>query len=269
MKKMYDSTNPAGMPGGADLYAGYDDGRYNDVVGIVARFAKPVIRITVFPQDNEGDVLDCENGDATPSQCPAWVERRRQAGHEWPTVYCSESAWATVRSAFVSQGVAEPYYWIAGYPGSVGAGNLYPGSIAHQWIDHGSYDESVVADNWPPGSPQPPPAPPERQHAPDGNPYTMLAVDGSFGNESTRALQWTLNHTGAHPQLACDGNFGPISKRALQARLNAVAGPVAIDGDIGPQTVRSLQRHVGASQDGVWGAMTTRALQEKMNAGSF
>lgn len=107
-----------------------------------------------------------------------------------------------------------------------------------------------------PAPPPPPPAPgPAR--APDGNPFTPLGVDGDFGPQSTKALQWKLG-------VAADGAFGPASKRALQSRLGVPA-----DGAVGPQTVRALQAHVGAGVDGSWGPDTTRHLQAALNAGNF
>ena len=113
---------------------------------------------------------------------------------------------------------------------------------------------------------QPPPA---TQPPPPATQPGQIPVDGDFGPMTKRSLQVSLNRTGANPQLVVDGDFGSNSKRALQARLNHVAGPVGIDGDIGPQTIRSLQRHVGVAQDGAWGPNTTRALQNKLNSGTF
>jgi peptidoglycan hydrolase-like protein with peptidoglycan-binding domain len=113
----------------------------------------------------------------------------------------------------------------------------------------------------PPAPAPPPPVPPapapSPARAPDGNPFTLLAIDGDFGPQTTKALQWKL-------RMATDGAFGPVSKRALQARLG-----VAQDGDVGPQTVRALQAHVGAGVDGSWGPDTTRHLQAALNAGTF
>lgn len=42
--------------------------------------------------------------------------------------------------------------------------------------------------------------------------------------------------------------------------------PVAVDGSIGPQTVRALQFGLGITVDGQWGAETTRCLQELYGA---
>jgi hypothetical protein len=116
-----------------------------DADAIQAEFPdKLVLRFTVFPSDNKGDVLDVENGDASPGDAPAWVARRRAAGHPNPGVYCSQAVWDQVKRAFGDAFVPAPWYWIAAYPGPGPV--LYPGSLAHQWQDVGPYDESVVAD---------------------------------------------------------------------------------------------------------------------------
>lgn len=125
------------------------------------------------------------------------------------------------------------------------------------WIyDHKNVRGGQVLAPTVPGSPVPPPS-------------NGIPVDGGFGPVTVRALQASLNSTGANPKLATDGVYGPGTKRALQGRLNHVAGPVTVDGVIGPNTVRSLQRHVGAGVDGQWGPGTTRKLQEALNAGRF
>ena len=86
-----------------------------------------------------------------------------------------------------------------------------------------------------------------------------LAVDGVFGPQTIRALQEWLG------MGVVDGVIGPDTRRALQARLNHLAGLVAIDSQIGPQTIRVLQWVVGATVDGDWGPATTRALQAFLN----
>lgn len=124
----------------------------------------------------------------------------------------------------------------------------------------------------PPGpAPAPQPAP-QPQRSPDGNPFTMLAVDGDFGAQTVKALQWRLTLTegvSGHPPLATDGQFGPMTKRYMQQRLNWSNGPVGIDGSVGPQTIRALQAHTGAGIDGQWGSDTTRHLQNSLNNAAF
>lgn len=80
------------------------------------------------------------------------MTRRRGQGVT-PSVYCSLSAWPTVRAEFERQGVPEPPYWIAAYPGNGPA--LYPGSVAHQFDSNARFDSSVVADYWPGIDPPP------------------------------------------------------------------------------------------------------------------
>ncbi len=99
------------------------------------------------------------------------------------------------------------------------------------------------------GTPAPPPG--------NGNPYAPVVVDGIFGPQTIKAMQWKLGVT-------ADGSFGPITKEALQRYLH-----VTPDGNIGPVTVKALQAHVGATQDGQWGPLTTEALQRALNAGRF
>lgn len=106
------------------------------------------------------------------------------------------------------------------------------------------------------GAPQPPVSqPPPAVNKPAGR----LSEDGDLGPATVSALQRRLNVTEPGPDLTVDGDmaqkvtnrnvtFKPGVKtqtaRYLQQRLNWGAGPLGIDGDIGPQTVRALQRYV-------------------------
>ena len=109
--------------------------------------------------------------------------------------------------------------------------------------------QAAQTGHWPGGTPSPPPK--------TGNPFIPLAVDGSFGPLTTKALQWRLG-------VATDGIFGSLTKLALQRHLGVTA-----DGDIGPITIKALQRHVGVAQDGIWGPLTTEGLQRSLNANRF
>ena len=180
-RRMADSVNALSLPVGFDLYAGYVNGRYNNYAQIVQRFPnKPVIGISVSPTADIGTCLDVEQGDARPEQAPAWVEMRRQA-KVIPWVYCSEAIWSQCIAEFTTQKVPQPLWWIAAYPGAGAV--LYPGSIAHQWIDHGPYDESVVADYIPGVDPQPVPVLKGEDmiaSTPSGNGYWVCKPDGSI-----------------------------------------------------------------------------------------
>lgn len=176
---MADSVTPSILPPGFDLYAGYENGLYANVSQIQAMYPNtPVIGISVFASKNVGLCLDVENWDATPQQAPPWVLMRRASGVSNPWVYCSQAVWAQVQQEFVSQNVSPPLWWIAAYPGPGPV--LYPGSIAHQWIDRGPYDESVVADFIPGVDPVPTATGDEMiASTPSGNGYWLCRSDGS------------------------------------------------------------------------------------------
>lgn len=160
MRTMYDSIAVEALPAGADLYAGYDDGHWPDADAIAAAHpGVPVVRVTVDPGDDEGQVLDVENGDATPGQAPPWVIRRRAAGVE-PTVYCSASALPGVRQAFTNAALAEPHWWVADWTeneAATAALLAQPGVVAVQYHSGPGYDVSAVADYWPGVDPAPVP----------------------------------------------------------------------------------------------------------------
>ena len=157
-RTMYDAITPSNIPVTAQMVAGYVDGRYAWSSADWARFPHSVkARIAVFSSTADGHILDVEAGCSTPGNAPGWVVRRRAAGID-PTVYCSLSAWPTVRAAFATAHVAEPHWWVAAYPGN--GAQLYPGSIAHQYANPGPVDISVVADYWPGVDPKPAPTAP-------------------------------------------------------------------------------------------------------------
>jgi hypothetical protein len=202
-RRMADSVTVADLPEGFDVYGCYDDGLYNNAAACKARFPdKTILIFTVFAQDEIGDCLDVEDGDATPAEAPGWISRRRQAGHPGPLVYCSESLWATVRAQFLAQHVPEPGYIVAGYPGSAGPAGMYPPpAVGHQWIDRGPYDESVLVDYLPgiDPAPDPPQSPGDDMIAstPSGNGYWICKPDGSiwsFGDAQwLGAMNWPTN----------------------------------------------------------------------------
>lgn len=143
-----------------DLLAGYDDGAWPDAQAITQAFpGKTVVRITTSAADDQGDMLDVEQGDASPADAPGWVQRRRAAGHLGPLVYGPESSRAAIVAAFNQDEVPLPGLWIAAYPG-VGKKLQQPGDVGHQWANFQAqgYDASVVVD-YLPGIDPPPFAP--------------------------------------------------------------------------------------------------------------
>src|ERR1035437_3344497 len=76
MGTMYDSTNADDIPSGAEIVAGYIDGGFDWSVANWERFSDAQkIRITVTASNLQADVLDVENGDASPGQAAEWVRQ--------------------------------------------------------------------------------------------------------------------------------------------------------------------------------------------------
>jgi hypothetical protein len=164
VRTCYDSVNSHGVPpltapfGGdplnGDAYLGYKNGRWPTYGDFEVFFPTKInLSITVFAigPGSDADGCDCENGDLTAAQTPAWVNMRRQAQARIAFVYCSRlgdgtTGWQAVKTAFAHAGIAEPPYAIADY---TNAAHLLPGTILTQWADRGPYDISAMADSIP------------------------------------------------------------------------------------------------------------------------
>ena len=85
-----------------------------------------------------------------------------------------------------------------------------------------------------------------------------LAVDGTFGPATTRALERWIG-------VSQDGSLSTADIKALQAKVGAEA-----DGKIGAETTRELRAAMGLSSNGVWdfrtNYSTVKALQQFLNA---
>lgn len=104
-----------------------------------------------------------------------------------------------------------------------------------------------------------------------------LLVDGVFGPVTCRALQTRLKALGYYNGLI-DGDFGPVTAKALQRYLAKLGYyKMAIDGSFGHFSTIALQNHLRRIGyyttayiiDGVWGKVTTKGLQQALNAGKF
>jgi hypothetical protein len=152
---LYDSTNPNDIPAGV-WAAGYVDGIYAWDAAGWARFPGAK-RIAVFGQTNDGDCLDVERGDATPSEAPQWVQWRRAAGVPVPWVYVNRSNRSTVEAALAAAGVMSDQValWVATLDGTqtVPAGPYVVAAVqyAGSGTSGGHYDLSVVNQTFGPG----------------------------------------------------------------------------------------------------------------------
>jgi len=109
---------------------------------------------------------------------------------------------------------------------------------------------------------------------------TNLKVDGYWGPATTKALQEALGTpvdgviSGQYPnhitRAIYSANFstrtGSMVIRALQRKIGA-----KVDGYIGPETTRKLQKYLGTIQDGKISkpAMMVKELQKRLNNGTF
>jgi hypothetical protein len=172
MKDMYDSTNAFDIPLDSKVVGGYVDGSWPWSAAMWARFPNAIkIRIVVSPWHNDGHVLDCESGDATPAQCPGWIRMRQASGLAIPAIYCNRSTRPQVEAACAGLNYV---FWIATLDGIQ---VMQPGAVATQWQGQAQsgkhYDLSMVVDNWPGGGPLPTPAAPQPdQHV---TPYAPIA----------------------------------------------------------------------------------------------
>jgi hypothetical protein len=116
---MFDSVNPAAIPEGASLVAGYVDGAASAwPAGAWDRFpGAELVRINVTGDPaHGGDALDVERFDATPDHAPGWFDERTKAGARGLTIYCNRSTLPAVEQAM---GTRSYFRWIATLDGTL------------------------------------------------------------------------------------------------------------------------------------------------------
>jgi len=143
-KILYDSVNSAAICENAALVAGYVDGAFAWTDQDWARHPSARhVRIAVFADTDDGDVLDCEQGDASPRECPAWIAMRQAAGLAVPTIYCSLWTMPFVQTA--CDGLVYDL-WIADWTDEP---HIPDGAVACQFSAKTTYDVTLCSDNWP------------------------------------------------------------------------------------------------------------------------
>lgn len=168
--RMGDSTDPTALPPGLDAYAGYVGGRWPDFEAIATREGSAHLLSIAIAADEDADCLDIERGDATVDQAPQWAHRQRLRGMWRPALYISvSSAQALVDLMTAGNATRRSFrLFTAHYDPQRGAHicgpGCYPGfrdqADGTQWVDHGGWDESLLADDFFAAFAQTPPAAP-------------------------------------------------------------------------------------------------------------
>jgi len=221
----------------AQMVAGYLNGRYAwsqqdwDLFPHASH-----VEITITASVNAGDVLDVENGDATPDQTAGWIAMRKAAGYYRPTIYCSRSVIPAVRAGTGRYVLGRDYdIWVADYTGSphevTAPGSPAASCAVTQYESTAKWDASAVYDDgWP------------HRSAPSAAPAWPAGVtlrEGSTG-DAVRVLQQALRDSGivGVRGITVDGSFGMQTLTAVR-NFQAARGLV-VDGIAGPATRTAL-----------------------------
>lgn len=230
-RTMYDSVTAAAIPTGAEMVAGYVDGKYAWTAEDWDRFsAKTVrVRISAVGTNVNAHVFDVESGAIwPPARVVPLVVAARRLGID-PTVYVNErNDWGPTKAAFDDAGVAHPHWWVANYDN---AKTVPAGAVAKQYADPGMpgvgghYDMSVVADFWP---------------GVDGNTEREEDTDMQLTDKMINA--WDGEVTLEQVLRASDYNAVRAAENtevilAGQAAQNAVLAAIATDKDVTAETL--------------------------------
>lgn len=142
---MYDSVEVAQIPSTAEAAAGYVGGDFPTFHDLQLRFPKRKLVSMAVNTSEEADVLDVENGDATPEEAPAWCRRRKARGAR-PKLYANLSTMPAVKACLKAAGIplADVDLWVAHYDGLA---VIPAGYAAKQYTDNAlrrNLDASVV-----------------------------------------------------------------------------------------------------------------------------
>lgn len=166
-RKSYDSTTAADTPKDGDLYLGYVDGLYANVVPMQRRHpGKTIVGITVNGGSLDAQMADVEEGDLTPTSGAAWAKRKKDRG-QIGTLYFPASLKAAIDVACRKLGLTpgkDVLYFAAQYDGdptipewAVGKQYLHGDKNHPGAYSGGHFDVSSIRRYWPGVDPKPVP----------------------------------------------------------------------------------------------------------------
>lgn len=180
--------------------AGYVNGSWPNATQNAKRFgsSKRLVSIDVNGGFPSADVLDVENGDATPATAPEWIEKRIAGGYNKEylgVIYCNRGNITAVFNAMAAKGYKIGVHfrtWIATLDGTetvedmtgVTAVQVYPAAGQDGPATSGHFDLSIVYDTtW-----KAPTAPPVAPPAPPAAAKTIKTVTIYFSDGSTETI---------------------------------------------------------------------------------
>ena len=136
--EMQDDTNLSLLHKPVHAWAGYAGGLFPTWHPLDALFPDVPNKSIAVNDQEDADILDIENGDATPAQFPAWFRRQKARGLERPGAYANLSTMPAVMAAARAAGIKDDEYdrWVAHYDG-IPELNCGLGEKAKQYTDHG------------------------------------------------------------------------------------------------------------------------------------
>ena len=184
------------------------------------------VTISITASANAGDVLDVENGDATPAQTEGWIRMRKSAGYYRPTIYCSRSVIPEVRQGTGPYILGRDYdIWAADWTGSphevTAPGSPSATCCATQYESTEEYDVSAVYDSgWPhrtQSAPQPQPTKPPAEP-------TGLRATSVTPTAVTLAWHGVTGATGYRIRATYQGKL--VTEKSVTAASATVSGLV-------------------------------------------
>jgi hypothetical protein len=157
--QMFDTVTISTVPPNPYAVAGYTSGWWPTDGPLRVAFPHAQHLSIAVGASHDADALDCEPGDATPDQAPAWVKRQLARGVPRPVIYASVSAMPTVQAYLRNAGIQRGQYriWTAHYnfsPHRCGPGEGFgfnDVAEATQWTDRAlnrNLDESQIVSDF-------------------------------------------------------------------------------------------------------------------------
>lgn len=114
---MADSTDATALPNWVSVKAFYINGRYAAPPAVIAAWRGPkvLINVTGAPADG-GNMIDVENGDATPADIPGWFDYQLAHGGRYLGAYSNRDNFAACTTAIGSR---HCHRWLATLDGTV------------------------------------------------------------------------------------------------------------------------------------------------------